>query len=90
MIDHVTFKQIESISGASFKVIKIAVLELERKGLKIDDYKIILFDSGNSFIVVFEDPERPKSERGSVIGVPGFEVEVSKNKFNIVRSNFVR
>ena len=83
-------KRIDSISGASLKVIEAALPKFEEQGMKLDKYAVSVFEQESSFLVVFDDPNRPASQRGSTTTVIGYEVEVSKQGLRVVRSNFVR
>jgi predicted aconitase len=81
----------ETISGVSFNAIQSALLKFRSAlpNLNIADYKISVMSAGNSIIVHFDDPEASPGQRGSG-RKPGFEVELTKDAREIIRSNFVR
>lgn len=85
-----TYQIVESISGKSLKIIEAALPEAVRKHLDVGKYKIVVMQSEQSYLVVFDDPNRPEGQRGSTSRMPGFEVEVRREDLQVIRSNFVR
>ena len=83
-------KQIDSMRGTVLQVVQAALPKFEEKGLKLDEYIVSVFEQESSFIVVFDDPERPVGQRGSTTNVMAFEVEITKQGLQAVRANFVR
>ena len=81
---------IDSIRGTALQVVQAALPKFEEQGMKLDEYVISVFEQESSFLVVFDDPNRPSGQRGSSPGVIAFEVEISKQGLQAIRSNFVR
>lgn len=81
---------VESISGKSIQIIQVALPEAARSNIALEKYKVVVMESGSSYLVVFDDPQRVEGQRGSTARMPSFEVEVRKDDLKIVRSSFVR
>jgi len=71
-------------------VVRAALPKFDEQGLKLEQYKISVFAQESSFLVVFDDTERPHGQRGSTSSVIAFEVEISKKGLKVTRANFVR
>lgn len=80
----------ETISGKGFVAIQTALPEFTKKGLNVTQYVIWIRETDASIIVVFDDPQRAPSQRGSSPGKPAFEVELAKPDLKVVRANFAR
>ncbi len=85
-----TMKPIGSISGTALRVIQAATPLLQENGLHLEHYLVSVFEEDSSYVVVFDDPNRPKGQRGSTASVQAFEVEVSKIEFRVIHAHFVR
>jgi hypothetical protein len=83
-------KKVGTISGAVLEVVQVAIPKLREKQLNPDDYEVSVFETDSSFVVLFDDPNRPAGQRGSTEKVPAFEVEIAKADRRVVRANFVR
>jgi hypothetical protein len=81
----------ETISGVSFVAIQSALSKFQSAfpNLNITKYKISVMSDGTSIVVSFSDPQTLPGQRGSG-PKPSFEVELTKDAREIVRSNFVR
>jgi len=82
--------QEETISGETFLAIQAAAVEATRNGVDVSKYKIFAKKAEYSYIITFDDPERPLGQLGSTTKMLSFEVEVSTRDFHIIRSHFVR
>jgi hypothetical protein len=84
----------ESISGRSFQAAQAASKELASKGLDILRYRIFVGEYETSWVVSFIDADVRDSVRLTVRGdpgkIPGLEVELSRDGFSVIRSNFIR
>ena len=78
-----------SLTGQQFKALEVAAAEFRKKGLDILKYRVSLYRTGTSYVVLFEDPEIVESQRGSSPRMPSFEVEVDSN-YQVLRANFSR
>jgi hypothetical protein len=83
-------QRMETVSGKTFVAMQAAATEATRNGLDVSKYKILAREAGSSYVVTFDDPERPPTQLGSTARMPTFEVEVSRENLHIVRSHFVR
>jgi hypothetical protein len=83
-------KEVESISGTTLAVIQAAIPKLEEHDLRVQDYRISVFEMESAFLVLFTDPKQPADQRGSSTALIGFEVEISKAGLQVVRANFMR
>jgi hypothetical protein len=79
-----------SLPRQTFRAIEVAVKELDRRGLKVENYQITVDTTASSIFVVFDDVSRAIGQRGSSPRSPGFEVEVSAATMAVVRSNFAK
>jgi hypothetical protein len=84
------FRERGSILGVDLKAIQAAMPEFEKRGLKIDRYKIIVFEDGEVVFVIFDDPQRPPGQKGSTERMSTFEVRLKRTDLSVVGSNFVR
>jgi hypothetical protein len=80
----------EPIPGITLKVIQAAIPEFEERGLKLEQYVVSVIEQESSYVVVFDDRNRPPSLRGSTPDLVAFEVEVDKQGLRPIRANFVR
>ncbi len=81
---------IDTISGPSLRIVQAAMPEFHRQGLDgIERYKIVVLESQTSFMVLFDDPDAPITQRGSKPGF-GLQVELSRSDLAIIGSNFSR
>lgn len=77
------------ISSRQYIMIESAVSEFRKLNFDIVKYKIRLIKSGVMYIVIFEDRNAPRNQRGASTNVPTFEVLLDA-KGNISRSHFSR
>ena len=80
----------KTISGQTFLAIQAAAVEAARNGVDVSKYKILAEKEAYSYIIIFDDPERPPGQVGSTAKMLSFEVEVGARDFHIIRSHFVR
>jgi hypothetical protein len=84
----------ESISGRNYLAIEAAAVEFARQGLDISRYRITVHETEASLFVTFIDADVPDEQRRHVRGnpgkIPGFEVQLKRDNFQVVRSNFTR
>ena len=78
-----------SLTGPQFKAVEVATEEFKKKKLDILKYKISLYRTGPTYIVLFEDPDISEDQLGSSPNMLSFEVEVDSD-YQVVRSNFSR
>lgn len=78
-----------SLSGQQLAMIEVAVLELKKYDGDVLDYQLFLYRAGKSYLVVFDDPERAPSQRGSSQNMLTFEVEIDSD-LKILKSHFSR
>lgn len=76
--------------GTTFLAIQAAATEATRNGVDVSKYKIIAEKAEYSYIITFDDPQRPPGEVGSTARMFSFEVEVSTKDLHIIRSHLVR
>lgn len=79
------------VGGEYAKYISIACIQFENK-LDADwkKYKVLVSENDKTVQVVFNAKETPQGLRGSVEGVPGFEVNIQKQDFEIIDYQFVK
>lgn len=78
-----------SLSGLEYELIEIAVKEARKKQINPSNYKITLYNEGDTYIVILSDPEIAEYQFGGSEKMPTFEVSIDSN-FNIIKSNFAR
>ena len=83
-------KERGSISGGDLKAIQSALPVFEAHGLRVDAYRVIVLEEGESIIVLFDDPDRSPGQKGSTGRMVSFEVRLRKSDLTVVGSNFVR
>jgi hypothetical protein len=81
----------ETISGVSFLAIQSALSKFQSvfPNLNITEYKISVVSDGTSIVVALSDPQALPGRRGGG-PKPGFEVELTPDASEVLRSNFVR
>ena len=84
------FKVVDTVSGRGGRAIQEALPEIIRRKLNISAYRVVVMESDVSFLVLLEDPDAPNGQQGSTSSKPGFEVELSKPRLQVIRANFVR
>src|SRR5690349_14132416 len=85
-----SYQILASISGKYVKILQAALIEASKNKIDIEKYRIQIAENHASYFVVFDDPARKDSQRGSSDNMLSFEVEIKKNDFQVVRANFVR
>jgi hypothetical protein len=84
----------ELISGQAYLSIHAAMAEFERQGLDISRYRIIVGENQTYRFVIFIDANVTEEKRLRIRGnpgkIPGFEVELTRDNFQIIRSNLIR
>jgi hypothetical protein len=83
-------QHMESISGKSLRIIQMALPEAARKNLDLVKFKVEVLELEFSYLVIFDDPNRPAGQRGSTSKVQCFEVEIRKSDLFVLRANFAR
>lgn len=78
-----------SLSGKQLAMIEVAVLELKKHDIDVLNYQLFLYKTGKSYLVMFDDPERAPSQRGSSQNMLTFEVEIDGD-LKILKSHFSR
>jgi len=84
-----------SISGRDFRIVEIAVKELNRRGLSVDNYKIVVHAAHrrpphtiSTVVVSFLKPDRPTLMMG---GLPGeMEVELNAETLEMIGAHYIR
>jgi hypothetical protein len=76
--------------GSVLKCIFSAEKELEIKNIDVERYEVLILDTPDTVILILKEPGLPKDEKGNSGKLPGYEVEVRKSDYRIIRSNFVR
>jgi hypothetical protein len=84
-------KPLDIIRGKSFLAIQTADAVFQQR-LKADlvRYKITLAREGDSVSVIFTDKDGKPGGRGGPGVVPAFEVQLTADSLQVMRSNFVR
>lgn len=77
------------LDGQQLEILLVAAEEAKKKGLEITRYRASLYKTGTSFLIIFESSTTQDSQRGSIVGLPAFEVEIDE-KLQLKRANFVR
>jgi hypothetical protein len=80
----------DAISGKTLNIIFSALPAFRSKGLDLNDYAVYIVEKEGSYIVVFDDPERKSSQRGSTKKLVSFQVEIGKETFEIIRSSYCK
>lgn len=83
-------RTITEISGKSLKIIQIAIPEAAKHNVDWERRKIVVMESDSTFLVLFDDPDRAAGQRGSTSNFSTYEVEIKKDGYQIVRSNYSR
>lgn len=78
----------DTISGSAFRAVEVAVKEFERRGLKIERYRISVTTVDHSVVVSFQDENRKPGQRGSSPNAIGFDVVLDKERLQIIRSSY--
>ncbi len=78
-----------SLSGQQLAMIEVAVLELKKHDRDVLNYQLSLHSADKSYVVIFDDPKRSHSLRGSSQHLPTFEVKLDSD-LKVLRSNFAR
>jgi hypothetical protein len=79
------------ISGEHAKAIQIACYEFHKKlDINWKDYEVSVHDKINHIIVVFKYKTLKQGFRGAEKNIPGFEVELKHDTFEIINSHFIR
>ena len=83
---------IDRASPQGFRAIEAAIPELERSGLRVDDYQIAVLQIGTSLVVLFSNPEQHTipGHTGCMGLKPCFSVELRPEDLRVVRSGFSR
>lgn len=81
---------LEKVSGRNLLAMDLALREFTKHKLDVKDYQVTLVQDGDSLIVTFTDWDAAPGTRGSMGRKPGFEVALSLDLQNIIRSNFIR
>ena len=79
-----------SFSGRTFRAREIAAKELDRHGLQIEKYDVLVEQSPTKAVVLFVDPSRAPRQLGSGPHLPGFEAEVDVGTLEVSDSNFTK
>lgn len=77
------------VTSSQYLLIESAVLEFRKHNVDLKKYRIGLYQSGEVFVVIFEDPNVIENQRGASSKMPTFEVVLDKEG-NVSRSNFSR
>ncbi|MBM3843188.1 MAG: hypothetical protein FJ397_08005 [Verrucomicrobia bacterium] len=80
----------ESVSGKALRIILIAIPEIRKTSLNIEEYKVMVLEDDAEYYVILSDPNRTNMHRGSGPNLMGFEVAISKSPMRVIRSNFVK
>jgi len=78
-----------SLCDKQLAMIEVVVLELKKHDIDVLNYQLFLYRADKSYVVLFDDPERSPSLRGSSPNMPTFEVEMDGD-LKVLRSNFAR
>jgi hypothetical protein len=70
--------------------VEAAARELDRRGLQIEEYEILVEASPATIFVSFVDPDRAPTQRGSGPHLVGFAVEVDGGTLEVTRSSFIK
>jgi hypothetical protein len=79
------------VTGEQANALILAVAELEKNKLDVARYVITIYQSKELLEIVFDSPTRRFSEAGAASSGPeGFEVTVSRESKQVVKSHFMR
>ena len=79
------------LSGAMAKSIEIACNEFEKKlNVKWENYTVTISEADTYHLVNFSAKVVSLGLRGAPVGVPGFEIKIKKNNYEIIESQFVK
>jgi hypothetical protein len=78
-----------SLTGHQLLILDRALEQFNQRGLHVGGYKVSLYDFGDNYLVLFEDPNAPEGQRGSTSKMLQFEVELSAD-LEVLRSDFSR
>jgi hypothetical protein len=88
--DNSKFQIKDSISGTSLVAIQTALPELQKVGLNFEKYRIYVVVDNSELTVVFADPATPKGYYGSTPGMPGFNVVLSSDGKQVLKTFYTR
>ena len=84
-------KETESIFGRNVLFIKAAMPEIEKQKLKLELYRVSLFEDTDSVTVLLIDKGAPReSHKGDPGKIPAYEIKLSRENMKVLRANFVR
>jgi len=79
----------ETISGANFRAVEAAMVELKRLGLSVENYQIFVWRRGSMLFVVFGSPADADLLRIGCAGpIPCLTVQLSVDDLRVIRSDY--
>ena len=92
MEEQIRIEVIDNIAGTSQRLIQVAMPEFERKGLQLDEYRVVVMRVNDHYVVAFEDANTNATEtnRGSPLSRLSFEVEIDATGTRVVKAHFSR
>lgn len=82
---------VNNLSGSEAKAISIACQEFEKKlNVAWKNYLVFVDETPQEFVVSFRSKSATKELRGSPNGVPGFEIRLNKEGYEVVSFQFSR
>lgn len=82
---------VEKLSGCEAKAIQIACREFEKKlNVVWTNYLVSIEETQIEFLVRFNAKSTIQGLRGSPAGIPGFEVRLNKENYEVVSFQFSR
>lgn len=86
-----SYDKVANVDGEHVRIIQATASEFSKHQLDLKRYQVIVIDSGESWVVLYQAKGTLPEHRGSPVkGVPGFTVELKKKDLSVIRSNFVR
>ena len=86
--DH--FEVMDTLQGASFQPIQVAVTVFQQRNLDLQHYNITLMRDGNSLVVIFIDKDGQPDFLGNPGPRLGLEVELDSQGQHVLKSHFIR
>ena len=82
---------VENLSGPKAKAVQIACQEFEKKlNVVWENYVVLIEEAETEFLVIFKAKLKNQELRGSPVGIPGFEIRLKKESYEVASFQFSR
>lgn len=79
------------VSGVVAKFIEVACREFEKKlNVKWENYVVTISETENYYVIIFSSKDASVGLRGSPEEMPGFEIKIKNNNYEVIESQFIR